>query len=204
MAAAVPLIHLVALSTVIVFALIALGMAAALRSTYASVRDETLSFAALGIATAVSTIVTVSSMIAYERLRPGGPTSTISVEILWLGFLSIMWLATGADTAAFSAGVGCEEATNISADEICSEIWAHEAFAFLNWIIFMSLRAVSRKHTNVWTSSVANAPFSEPARDSESSVPISYKAEPDSQPGEFSTSDSVQSGAVVRSVAGTK
>ncbi|KAF7350561.1 hypothetical protein MSAN_01615800 [Mycena sanguinolenta] len=216
MALPVALIRLVVLSTVVVFALIALGVAAAFTSTTTSLVDETFPFAALGIATAVFTIVTVPPMIALEMLRPGGPTSMIIVEILWLAILSIMWLATGADTA--SNTVGCntaqdKEATAIehefgvptseTPDGICSELSALEAFAFLNWIILMgyigmllvmSLMAASRKHTNVWTSSVANAPFSEPAENP--SVPTSHNSGTGGQPGGYSTAGSVQAGTV--------
>ncbi|KAJ6493420.1 hypothetical protein C8R45DRAFT_1212761 [Mycena sanguinolenta] len=230
MAAAVPLIRLVVLSTVILFALIALAMAATLTSTTSSSLHKTFPFEALGIVAAGLTMVTVPPMIALEMLRPGGPTSMIIVELLWLGFLSIMWLVTGADTAAFTFSIDTVEFGKLSIscgstaanyietldkelgvpskdtpNVLCSERMSLEAFAFLNWIILMgyigmvlvmALIAVSRKHTNVWTSSVANAPFFEPARDSESSVPTSYKVDLDSKPGGFNVSASVQSGAV--------
>ncbi|KAJ6493445.1 hypothetical protein C8R45DRAFT_900856 [Mycena sanguinolenta] len=215
------LIRLVVLSTVLLFALIALGVAAAFTSTSTSLIGVTYPFAALGIATAVFTIVTVPPMIGLEILRPGSPTSMIIVEILWLGalnlitarFLSIMWLATGADTASNTIGCGSnaekqesafdKEAgvpTSETADGICSELEALEAFAFLNWIILMgyigmllvmSVMAATRKHTNVWTSSVANAPFSEPEKNS--SVP---NAGTGGHPGGYSTSGSVQAGTV--------
>ncbi|KAJ6493435.1 hypothetical protein C8R45DRAFT_989767 [Mycena sanguinolenta] len=210
------LIRLVVLSTVLLFALIALGVAAAFTSTSTSLIGVTYPFAALGIATAVFTMVTVPPMIGLEILRPGSPTSMIIVEILWLGFLSIMWLATGADTASNTIGCGSnaekqESAfdtesgvpTSETADGICSELEALEAFAFLNWIILMgyigmllvmSVMAATRKHTNVWTSSVANAPFSEPEKNS--SVPTSYNAGTGGHPGGYSTSGSVQAGTV--------
>ncbi|KAF7350580.1 hypothetical protein MSAN_01618000 [Mycena sanguinolenta] len=217
MALPVALIRLVVLSAVALFALIALGVAAAFTSTTSSnlFINHTFEFASLGIATAVFTLVTVPPMIALEMLRPGGPTSMIIVEISWLAFLSILWLSTGADTASFNAAfLGCgnskvDKEIHQAEDQvgiphgICSELSALEAFAFLNWIILMgyigmllvmSIMAASRKHTNVWTSSVANAPFSEPAKNS--SVPMSYNAGTGGQPGGYSTSGSVQAGTV--------
>ncbi|KAF7362814.1 hypothetical protein MVEN_00631200 [Mycena venus] len=184
------LIRTVVLSTVLVFSLIALGLAAALTSTSTTFLGVYFTFAALGIATAVLTMITFPAMIALEILRPGGPTSMVIVEISWLSFLSILWLATGAQAAEVtSVGVwfGCADLGD-GLDSIdagaCHEMSALAAFAFLNWLILMgytgmllvlSLIAASRKHTNVWTSSVANAPFSAPAS-ANTSVPMSYTA----------------------------
>ncbi|KAJ7263631.1 hypothetical protein B0H12DRAFT_1230919 [Mycena haematopus] len=224
MAPSFPLIRLVVLSTVVVFALIALGVAAAFTSSTSAYLTEsgtsqTFPFASLGIATAVFTMVTVPAMITLEILRPGGPTSMIIVEILWLGFLSILWLSTGADAAGFSGGAslafGCGNArdetdlgfdsdvpTSDSPTEICQEMSALEAFAFLNWIVLMgyigmllvvSLVAANRKHTSVWTSSVANAPFSAPGKNS--TVSSSYGA--GGHPAGYNnTSGSVDAGTV--------
>jgi hypothetical protein len=66
-------------------------------------------------------------------------------------------------------------------------------------LLIMSLIAASRKHTNVWTSSVANAPFSAPAPTS--SVPTSYVGTGQTggtggHPAGYNTSNSVQAGTV--------
>lgn len=90
--------------TVILFAVITLGMAAALTSTTEKFFGLAFSYASLAIATAVLTIVTLpamyvlhrslmtsvcssplSSRLALEMMRPGGPTSTVIAEISWLG-----------------------------------------------------------------------------------------------------------------------
>ncbi|KAF8212621.1 hypothetical protein K438DRAFT_2009973 [Mycena galopus ATCC 62051] len=223
------LIRLVVLSTVVVFSLVALGMAAAFTSSWNNFisaigldEDISIPFASLGIASAVLTIVTVPAMIALEILRPGGPTSMIVVEIAWLAFLSILWLSTGAETAESnpvgSFGFSCGDSKaerqialggddvdndfNNLVNSICTELPALEAFAFVTWIILMgyvgmllvmSIMAANRKHTNVWTSSVAQAPFSEPAPSSYGSYSHNASA---GQAAPYSTSGSVQAGTV--------
>ncbi|KAJ7463989.1 hypothetical protein FB451DRAFT_1264392 [Mycena latifolia] len=191
MAVRLPLVRLVVLSTVLLFSLITLGLAGALTSALNSNFTVGFTYSSLAIATAVITMITVAPMIALEIMRPGGPTSMIIFEIVWLSILWILWLSTGAEAAEASQAYtfilgGCgtsarefgEEFKVI--DEICRETSGIEAFAFLNWIILMvytgtlltlSLAAASRKHTGVWQSSVAEAPFFAPA--SPLSVPTS-------------------------------
>ncbi|KAF8212684.1 hypothetical protein K438DRAFT_1957302 [Mycena galopus ATCC 62051] len=143
MAPSFALIRLVVLFTVVVFSLIALGMAAAVTLTTQKFLDVDFSFADLGIATAVLTMITVLPMIALEILRPGGPTSMIIAEIPWLAFLSILWLSTGAEATEFNAGFwfACGRRGEftldnfLGGDNICSEVSALQAFGFLNWII---------------------------------------------------------------------
>ncbi|KAJ7122191.1 hypothetical protein C8R44DRAFT_981420 [Mycena epipterygia] len=215
-----PLIRLGALSTVVVFALITLGLAAALTSATETFFLASYSFAALAIATSVLTLATIPAMIALEILRPGGITSMIIVEIAWLGFLCILWLSTGGVTASVGAVSfffgGCDAASDIgdavdiagrelqdltddSALTLCHESSAIEAFAFLNWIILMgyvttllimSVVASSRKHTGVWKSSVANAPFAAPAAGPSASGAYNM------QPAAHSTPGSAYTGAV--------
>ncbi|KAJ7646413.1 hypothetical protein DFH06DRAFT_578495 [Mycena polygramma] len=203
-------IRLVALSTVLVFSLIALGLAAAFTATSITFLDVYFTYAALAIATAGLTMLTIPAMIGLEIVRPGGPTSMIIVEISWLAFLSILWLSTGAETAQFTAvWFGCGDAIAFGDDDgidlaTCHEVSGIEAFAFLNWLILMgytgmllvmSLVAASRKHSNVWTSSVANVPFNAPAP--ASSVPGSYVGHAESpNVGGYNTSNSIQGGTV--------
>ncbi|KAJ7694742.1 hypothetical protein B0H14DRAFT_3659900 [Mycena olivaceomarginata] len=92
-------------------------------------------------------------------------TSMIIFEILWLGFLSVMWLASGAAQAVENIVLTAACTT------ICGEARAIAAFGFLNWLILMfytltvmiMLVAMSRKRGRVWTESFANAPLSAPA-----------------------------------------
>ncbi|KAJ6592383.1 hypothetical protein B0H19DRAFT_1055114 [Mycena capillaripes] len=211
--APLPLIRLVVFSTVILFSLITLGVAAALTATTEKFLFGYLSYAALAIATAVLTLLTLPAMIALEMMRPGGPTSMVIVEISWLGFLSILWLSTGAHTAAFTFGIALD-CGDLGLDTIdasaCHETSAIEAFGFLNWLILMgyvgmllvmSLMVASRKHSSVWTSSVANAPFSAPANNAPATSlgPTSYGGQTTStggHPATYNTSNSVQAGTV--------
>ncbi|KAF7311162.1 hypothetical protein MKEN_01017400 [Mycena kentingensis (nom. inval.)] len=216
--AVIPLVRIIILSTVTLFGLVALGLGAALTNATESILAVYFTYAALAIASGVLTLVSVPPMIALEFIRPGGPTSMIVVEILVLGFLSIMWLATGAETANvlqaldLLGGSVCD--TAIDGDDtlknICGETRGIAAFGFLNWLMLMgyvitllvlSLQATQRKHTGVWTSSVANAPFGEATAPAEkpSSVPHSYNPYPGpgAQAQEYQhTGGTVQAGTV--------
>ncbi|KAJ7731422.1 hypothetical protein DFH07DRAFT_847269 [Mycena maculata] len=175
MALPLPFIRVVVLSTAIIFALIDIGLAAALTAT-----SVYLPYAVLAITSAALTLLTLPAMIGLEILRPSGPLSMIIVEIPWLFSLSILWLATWANSVGgkFSCGVQArvgliEDKPEIVVDipsPACHEIPALEAFAFLNWILLLAYTGTllilalgaacaRREHTSVWTSSVANTPF---------------------------------------------
>ncbi|KAJ7167095.1 hypothetical protein C8R46DRAFT_1219474 [Mycena filopes] len=212
MAVSLTLVRSVVLSTSIFFAVIDMALAAALTSTSTKLFDVYFPYAATAIAASILTLLTLPAMISLERTRPGGPTSMIIVEISWLFFLSILWLAVGADAAQFqSVGfwfgcgrIGVDDSLDVGA---CQEISALEAFAFLNWIMLlgyvgtllvMSLAAASRKHTNVWTSSVANAPFGAPTP-AVNLTPVSHGGQTavgGSYSGGYSAGNSVQAGTV--------
>ncbi|KAJ6631873.1 hypothetical protein B0H10DRAFT_1771114, partial [Mycena sp. CBHHK59/15] len=197
-------------AVVSLFALIVLCLGAALVNTTETYLGGYFSFAALGIATAVLTIATVPAMIALEIMRPGGATSMIAVEIPWFGFLWILWLSTGAESAEasylFLAGCG-DAAADEFADSIalgaCREITALQAFSFLNWIILffyttallvLSGVAASRKHAGVWKASVATAPFFAPP--AAQGVQGQYGTSASLQGAEYGTSASMKTGAV--------
>ncbi|KAJ7214879.1 hypothetical protein GGX14DRAFT_562910 [Mycena pura] len=189
MAIPLHLVRLAVLVTATLFAIIPMGIGAALAA--ASDPFPVPAYAALAIASGVLTLVTVPAMICLEIMRPGGPTSMVIVEIFWLGILSILWLATGAETAAvlqavddislsFGFGSLCGADDGFS-NGFCSEARAVAAFSFLNWLLLMcyvvtlffySLMASSRKQTGVWTSSVANAQSAGPSQGGP--VPNSY------------------------------
>ncbi|KAK7058061.1 hypothetical protein R3P38DRAFT_2844201, partial [Favolaschia claudopus] len=216
-------IRLATLSASLIFTLIVLGIAADLTSTSLKFLNVYFTFAALGIATAVLSLLTLPLMIWLDITRPGGPTSMIIVEMPWLFFLSILWLATGAQAAqvrSIGFWFACADLGD-GLDSIdagaCHEMSALEAFAFLNWLLLMgyaltllimSLVAANRKQTNVWTSSVANAPFGSGAPDAgvggtTTSTGGSYgghamtsTAGGHSGPTTYNTSGSVQAGTV--------
>ncbi|KAJ7367895.1 hypothetical protein DFH08DRAFT_1070694 [Mycena albidolilacea] len=173
--APISLIRMTVLSTVLAFAVIVVGLAASLTSTTEKYLDGYFEFAALAIATAGLTIITVPIMIALEITRAGTAfTSMIVVELSWLSILWVLWLATAADSAQVAANtfVSCSDYFLKSIEGACRQTSGIEAFAFLNWIILLgytililvlSLIAHSRQHTGVWKSSVAQAPFFTPS-----------------------------------------
>ncbi|KAJ7465720.1 hypothetical protein FB451DRAFT_1262274 [Mycena latifolia] len=202
MASRLPQIRLAVLCTVLLFAIIELGMAGAVTSTVRTYLDMSFLYSGLAIATSVITMATISIMIALEIIRPGGVTSMIVFELGWLSFLWVLWLATGADAAQTTTvlrlliGCGAEaesdptdfgDGVSVSTDDpttgICPETSAIVAFAFLNWVLLlgytatllvMSLIATNRKHAGVWQSSVADAPF---GATPSSPIPRSYGAQ---------------------------
>ncbi|KAJ6528745.1 hypothetical protein DFH09DRAFT_1185637 [Mycena vulgaris] len=217
MALRLPLVRLAVLSTVLLFAVITLGLAAALTSTTSTDLGVSFSYGNLAIATSVITMITLPAMIFLEFKHPGGVASMIISEIGWLTILWVLWLSTGVEAAQassvyifFLGGCGASSADFgdgvETLDSICRETSAIEAFGFLNWIILMvytftllimSLAAASRKHTGVWQSSVADAPFfaagpasSAPA----SSAPGAYNAHAPATAG--GTAGTVNSGTV--------
>ncbi|KAJ7438404.1 hypothetical protein B0H11DRAFT_2104998 [Mycena galericulata] len=112
------LIRLTVLSTVLLFSVIVLGLAASVSSTTQSLTNfesnvESFTgdsftgesfpgvqfpYASLAIATAVITMVTVGPMIGLEIFRPGGITSMVIFEINSLFLLWVLWLATAAES----------------------------------------------------------------------------------------------------------
>ncbi|KAJ7214877.1 hypothetical protein GGX14DRAFT_443310 [Mycena pura] len=220
-------VRLVVLAAVSLFGLVALAMGGALAGAAGPtvVGDTDIApYASLAIATGVLTLVTLLPMIVLEIIRPGGPTSMIIVEIAWLSILAILWLATGAETAAvlqavsdFGLGfggicdsdddlsdlIGSSAASQISAG--CGETKAIAAFGFLNWllltfyvvvILIFGIMASSRKQAGVWTSSVSGMQSGAgPAE--KNSVPRSYAAYPPVvEPQSTGTGGTVQAGTV--------
>ncbi|KAJ7464843.1 hypothetical protein B0H11DRAFT_67945 [Mycena galericulata] len=207
------LIRLAVLSTVLVFSVIVLGLAASLSSTTQSFGFQ-FTYASLAIATAVITMVTIGPMIALEILQPGGITSMVIFEINSLFFLWVLWLATASESAQADAvfndflGFGsCGDLVDDPIDSgICTKTSAIEAFAFLNWIIlmgyagtllFLSVVAANRNHAGVWKSSVAQAPFFSPASESAAgSYGGGGKVTTNTNQGGTSVPGTVQTGAV--------
>ncbi|CAK5276099.1 unnamed protein product [Mycena citricolor] len=165
-------VRLIALSLVSVFALCTLGLAAAVLSLSKTYMSGYYPYAALAIAAAVISILTIPAMIALDLIHPGGLTSQIKFELPWLSVLAALWLATAsyATKAVIEDFPGfCDEIRD-SANRLvaCQESAILLAFAHLNYFILfgylifilsLCLVAVSRQHAGVWRSSVAQAPF---------------------------------------------
>ncbi|KAF7301574.1 hypothetical protein MIND_00722900 [Mycena indigotica] len=138
----VPLLRLIALGVALLFAVIVLGLAAGLTATTEKYLGGYFEFAALAIATASITIVTIPVMIAFEFLQPGRVfTSKIAVEISWLFILWVLWLATAAD-ATNAASVNfisrCGDYFSSRIESACRQTAGVQAFSFLNWLILMA------------------------------------------------------------------
>ncbi|KAF8211543.1 hypothetical protein K438DRAFT_1958637 [Mycena galopus ATCC 62051] len=174
--AALALIRHIVLSVVLGFSVIVLGLSAALTSTTETYGDTYVTFAALAIATAGLTLITLPIMIALEYTQSGGAfTSMVLIELVWFSILWLLWLATGADTAQEASDTfhfSCGDYLNDIVKGACNQTSAIQAFSFLNWIILLaytililvlSIIAHNRQHTGVWKSSVRDAPFFTPA-----------------------------------------
>ncbi|KAH7922791.1 hypothetical protein BV22DRAFT_633511 [Leucogyrophana mollusca] len=128
---------------------------------------EGYTFAGLGVATAVLTLLTMPAMFIIDFLRQGTFTSMVVVELSWLcmlhaatvskpksvltlfmfmsaAFLWILWIATagtavGKSTVQFP--LGC---SNIAPDltESCNEIAAVEAFSFIAFFLLIAYTGV--------------------------------------------------------------
>jgi len=133
------------------------------------------SFAALGLATGLLTLLTLPTMLALSILRKGVFTSMIAVEIGWISVLWILWLAVGGDSTSASSIVfvlgGCSRYTLFGSKvvAVCNEFHAITAFGFLSWLFLMfynvflvtlTVRQHLRGNTCVWTKDVIETDFS--------------------------------------------
>jgi len=168
-----PVMRMAVFGAVSVFGLIAFGISAHLVALAAEFTSRTRSgfggfeFAALGLATAILTLISVPPMFAISIKRRGAYTSYVVAELAWLSFLWIMWLATAGSIAKlFVIDTGCY------GNGVCMEIQAVEAFGFLNWLMLLaytitlltaSCIAHNKGHTSVWKSEVAYFNWSAPS-----------------------------------------
>ncbi|KAG2155649.1 hypothetical protein DEU56DRAFT_751152 [Suillus clintonianus] len=126
-------------------------------------------FSALGVATAALTLLTVPVMLIIDFVRRGAFTSMIVFELSWLFVLAILWVATAGEaiyTYNFYYPEGCVY-DDPTINAYCMELQTVEAFAFLNFFIFLgytctllvcSIIATTRGNS-VWTYSVKESTF---------------------------------------------
>ncbi|KAG2044520.1 hypothetical protein BDR03DRAFT_1087100 [Suillus americanus] len=160
--------RIILFSLTIAFSLIGLGLNAYFLSL--TVPDNFyFIFSALGIATAMLTIVTIPIMLIIDFIRRGAFTSMIVFELPWLFILAILWVATAGEavtTFNYYYPQGCIS-SNPTINAYCMEVQAIEAFAFLNFFIFLGYTCVllvfsiigSSRGNSVWTRSVKEATF---------------------------------------------
>jgi len=124
-------------------------------------------FAALGIATAVLTLLTLPVMLFLSLTRKGAVTSMIALELGWTWFLWIMWLSTGGSAASISWLGDCGAFLS-DAESACRETQALTAFSFLTWfgllaynvlLFALVIRQHMRGNTGVWNSFITEADF---------------------------------------------
>jgi magnesium-transporting ATPase (P-type) len=117
----------VVFSVASLFAFIVLALSASITNyTSSFYYGGYFTFAALGIATAVLTLLTLPPMLLLSLKRQGAVTSMIAVEVGWTWFLWILWLAVGGNSAGFS-WLGCSFASG-KAESICQQTQAVTAF----------------------------------------------------------------------------
>lgn len=165
------LARLIVFSILSGFAVIILSLAAHWISVTENWLELYYAYVALAVATGVLTIVTVPVMLIIDFLRRGAFTSMILVEVVWLGILWVLWLATGAYAADQLGGFGTTCHSRYYPDwwtTGCSETQAITAFAFLGWIALLgywialvTIASISatRGAPNVWYQSVKDANF---------------------------------------------
>ncbi|KAE9404539.1 hypothetical protein BT96DRAFT_989358 [Gymnopus androsaceus JB14] len=196
-----PLLRLVTFIATLVCAIIVLGLAAHLTSLTEEL-DFFFSFAAMAIAAAVLTIITLPIMIGVDFVRRGAFPSMVLVELIWLFILWILWisaagLASQADQFEFGDGSSCDFSNLlITADEAaalaagCHEFAAIEAFSFLAWILLMGYNITlfvcaiigHSRGNRTWFSTVGDGLLTR--RDG---APVSDKQTPVSTGGAYST-----------------
>jgi hypothetical protein len=130
-------------------------------------------FAAMGIATALLTFISLPIFLLVDVYRQGAWTSMIIVEIPTLTFLWVLWLSTAGLTASVYAPLSAAQlCSSVYAGPACGEIQAILAFSFLNWLSLMAYASVllvfvfiaQARGNPVWTGSVQSTNFFAPRR----------------------------------------
>ncbi|SJL01476.1 uncharacterized protein ARMOST_04798 [Armillaria ostoyae] len=165
-----PILRLTALVATLVFSIIVLGLSAHITYLTSTYYGAYFTFAAMSIATACLTLLTLPVMIAIDITRKGAFTSMVVVELSWLGVLWVLWLTSAALTADANVNTfvsGCGYINDVI-NQACKEFNAVEAFGFLNWLILLgytitlivfAIIAVNRGNSGVWTSSTTATDF---------------------------------------------
>ncbi|KAH9944472.1 uncharacterized protein BXZ73DRAFT_39403 [Epithele typhae] len=160
------LFRIAVMGWIIFCSLILLGLGAHLVSVLKGQTVQNFAWGGLAVATAVLTFVSVPAMIAIDMLRSGVFTSMIVVEIAWLSFLGVLFLATGGSAAATATTFwgSCSRAA-AQFQGLCHETSATAAFGFLGWIplwaytitLLVMLVLPAQRSDRVWLKSVKEA-----------------------------------------------
>jgi hypothetical protein len=129
MSLSLPLVRNIVLGTTSFFALIVLGLGGYTFTQTANSLGIDYAYSALGVSTSVLHLVSVSAVLIIGSIRDGAFTSRVSYQVGWLSYLSIMWLATGAQAAAtLNLFFSCSPA-------FCGATQGIVALGFINWAI---------------------------------------------------------------------
>ncbi|KAF9554046.1 hypothetical protein CPC08DRAFT_206745 [Agrocybe pediades] len=167
------MIRMVVLGTTMAFAVIVLGLGAAITNWTSLVlkgfSPDYFPYAALAIAIATLTLLTVPIMFFFSITRKGAFVNLNAVEIAWTGVLWVLWLATGSFTASNLAFISdCGDFLFSSAVATCRETQGVAAFGFLTWLLLLAynifhlvlvVRQQMRGTADVWTSFVTETDF---------------------------------------------
>jgi len=128
-------------------------------------------WAALAIAVAVLTWISLLPMLLIDLNRRGSFMSWISVELGVVGVLMILWLSTAAYVSSFGT-LNCDSVLledYDDAESICRQYQALQAFSWLCWlallgyfttILVLALIANGRGNHGIWKSAVSESDFS--------------------------------------------
>ncbi|KAF4609984.1 hypothetical protein D9613_010356 [Agrocybe pediades] len=167
------MVRMVVLGTTMAFAVIVLGLGAAITNWTTTVfkgfSPDYFPYAALAIAIAALTLLTVPIMFFFSITRKGAFVNLNAVEVAWTGVLWVLWLATGSFTASNLAFISdCGDFFFTSEVATCRETQGVAAFGFLTWILLFAynifhltlvVRQQMRGTAGVWTSFVTETDF---------------------------------------------
>jgi len=179
----IPLARLVAFGLVSLFSLVIFALSAHIHAFTHKIFFGVgyFTFAALSLATAILSLLTLPAMVVIDNKRKGAVSSMIVTELSWLGLLWVLWLAAGglgaeATGVVWPSGCGYKDS---GVDTLCREFPAVTALSFFCWIILfaytmtilvLTLMAGSRGHS-LWYTPVSKADFFAPAAPAPETAP---------------------------------
>lgn len=145
------------------------------------------SWASLGIAVAVLSLISIIAIVVLDYLEKNSISSLVAVELGWFGFLWVLWLAAAGDIASavsdcgdtpsaddfggFGGGFGFRKRSIVKrsfGSITCGEAQAATAFSFLAffllfaywvWVLVSCIMAHNKGNTSIWLSTVPEADF---------------------------------------------
>ncbi|KAB5595523.1 hypothetical protein CTheo_984 [Ceratobasidium theobromae] len=159
-------LRLAAFGTVLAFALIVLGISAywvSMLQGYATMLSTSSSF---GLAVGLMTFIFLLPILIVGMTRKGSFLSWVSVELGVMGLMWVLWLASASYTTSMTAGytLNCDLALDTTAEGVCRQFQAIQAFSWLNWLIIFAyivllvvfIVKASNEGRSVWTADVAD------------------------------------------------